>query len=1259
MSRSVIFKVFLFLFLLPFNVRAIDYFRFDHYNMDDGLSHLYIRDIVQDSIGYIWIGTFDGLNKFNGYDFEIYRHNVNDSSSLPANTIRSLFVDCRNNLWVGTTNGLCRYDRKNNCFVNYSEEYGYNLGNYDILDVYVDSDTNLWIGTIGAGLFLVDVKSNNYKQFLQNDNNPLSISGNDIRIIFEDSKKNFWIGTSDNGVNLFARKNGSFLHYIHDENNPTSIIGNQVYSIVEDNNSNLWFACLNKGLSRMQINNLSKGVFKNYSYNPNNSNSLSDNTPRVLYPDKNGGIWIGCEKGGLNYFDKDYKVFKHYTNNEFLSESISSDYIYSVFQDNAENIWIGTYTTGLNLLSKSKQVFKHYRKIINNEFSISGNSIWEFDEDIDGNIWIAVDGGGLNKLDISTGKFTHYNSSNTNLNIDGLLTVYIDSNNDIWTGSWGGGFTRFIKSLNKFEIFTVENSDLSNNNVFDIVADNDDNIWIATQDGLNKFDINNKSFIIYNTDNSNILSSQIEVIRKDYSGNLLLGTINGFSVFNPESEKFTNYIFNKYDTSSLSNNFITSIFEEDTNTIWITTINGLNKLDRNSNKIKRYYLKDGFLNDYFYGIEKDDNGFLWVSSNSGLSRFNAKTCEIRNYSKEDGLQGNVFIKKSHFKSIDGKLYFGGINGFSAFNPDKIIDNKTIPPIEITGFEVLNKSVKISDHDSILKKHISQTKEIVLSYKHSVFVFTFAALNYILPEKNEYAYMLEGFDEEWIYCGTSRKATYTNINPGKYIFRVIGSNNHGVWNEEGASVKITITPPFWKTWWFRIGVGLIIILSSYILYKMRIKLLKEQQKLLEDNVKKRTFELSQANTQLEEKQEEISLQNIELEKHRNNLEQIVTERTTELEEAKERAEESDRLKTAFLANMSHEIRTPMNAIIGFSSLLNEPDIVEDDKEKYINLINSNSETLLVLIDDLLEISLIEANQVQIRKSPFEVDQILYELEDYFKFKNNKEIEIKFFKPDSNRILVLNNDSTRFKQIVINLIGNALKYTEKGFIKFGYEYHESQIRFYVLDSGIGINKDYFEYIFDHFHKIEDRKVKIYRGAGLGLSICKKLLELMGGEIWLDSKTGVGSTFYFTLPWDKQNNLTGEKLKRESISKIGDWSRIKIIIAEDEPANYMLIKKVLERTNATLLWAKNGIEAVEIIKNEKELENILILMDIKMPEMDGMEALDIIRKINKNIPAIAVTAYAHENDKNEILSHGFNDYITKPLKTKNLLDVIHKYL
>jgi len=886
-----------------FNYAQMQGIRFRHLTIDDGLSHSYVSCIFQDDQGFMWFGTFDGLNKYDGYNFTIYRHDYKDSNSIASNIIRSMYKDSQGNLWIGTAEGLCLYDRNQDAFINYNEKNGYNLGSFDIWSIFKDSQNNLWIGTLENGLFLFDPQNNVHIEYSHKEDDPTSLSNNNVRKIFEDSKGNLWIATLGGGLNLFNRDTKTFTHIKHQGNDPNSIIGDQLLTMVEDNKGYLWFGCYKDGLSCIHLDELDQRSFINYQHNPQNSQGLCNNLILSLFVSKNGGIWIGTENGGLDYLQNDKKTFIHYENDQSDPNSLNNNSIYSIYQDEIGNLWIGTYAGGVNLYTHTKQAFKHFKNLPGNPNSLSYNSVWDFDEDRKGNIWIATDGGGLNKFDPHTGNFEYYNSKNSNLNKDAVLTVFVDSKNNVWIGTWDGGISLFNKQTKSFTTFKSENTSLSSNDVFDIVEDRNGDLWFATQGGFNKFNKKDRSFIAYTEDNSNLIYNKTEVIKEDYKGNILIGTHQGFVVFNPETEEFVNYTHDPENENSLSNNFVTSIFEEDNTTLWITTTNGLNKLNRITGIITRYFKKDGLPNNLIFGIEKDKNGFLWISTNGGISRFNQKTGEFKNFTKEDGLQGNTFIKKSHYRARDGKIYFGGVNGFNVFDPDDVIENKAIPPIVVTDFQIFNKSVKINEDDSPLKEHINIIKELLLSYKQSVFSFEFVALNYISSSENQYAYMLKGFDKEWNYVGNKREATYTNIDPGKYIFQVKGSNNDGVWNEEGASIKIVITPPFWRTLWFRIIVIISIIAIIYIIFKIRVRNIEAHRRELVLKVKERTQQLSKKAT-------ELNKSKIKLEYERYLLDSIINS-IPDLIYVKDRKSRLTKINIAYVKRLG--VQTPEELI----------------------------------------------------------------------------------------------------------------------------------------------------------------------------------------------------------------------------------------------------------------------------------------------------------------------------------------------------------
>jgi ligand-binding sensor domain-containing protein/signal transduction histidine kinase len=1026
-----------------------------------GLSHSQVICSVQDKLGFMWFGTFDGLNKFDGYNFTIYRHNQKDTTSIINNMIQSIYEDREGNLWLRTWKGLSLYDRIHDNFITIDENNSFIQSPLNIGNVYQDRHGNYWCTTANQGLIYYNPRNKNQTLYTHQENDPNSIASNNIRVIFEDSEGGMWFATYQLGLDRFNDSTRAFTHFKNQKGAAGSIIGNDVYAIVEDKEHFLWFACYGDGLSRIQISNVDQQSFTNYQQDAQKNNGLSSNFIRSLYPDKDQGLWIGTENGGLDYLNEAKKTFVHFKNEKDDLNSLNNNSIYSICQDNNGDLWIGTFAGGVNVLHHSKQAFKQYRHIPYNPYSLSYNSVWKFAEDQEGNIWIATDGGGLNKFNPETGKIESFTTKNTNLNKDAVLTVYVDVNNNIWIGTWTGGFSKFNPKTKSFLTFTTANSALRNNNVFDITGDSRGNLWLATKTGIHFFNPKSQTFEIFSVNNS-----QAEVISTDSKGNLLIGSVDGFSIYDPDKKECTYYNHDPDNDNSISDDFITSIFEQDSVTLWISTINGFNKLDRKSNQITRYFKSDGLPDDLVSGIEKDDNGFLWISTNSGLSRFDATAGKFRNFTIEDGLQGKTFIKKSHYRSKNGKMFFGGINGFNVFDPAEIVENKAVPPVVITEFQVLNKPVPIGGN-SPLQENINLSREINLQYGQSSFSFTFAALNYVSPSKNQYAYMLEGFDHDWIYAGTQRKATYTNINPGEYVFRVKGSNNDGIWNEQGRSVGIIITPPFWQAWWFRFMVLFIIIGSIAAGEKIRTARIRAHNRELEQHVRERTAQLEYVNKELD----------------------------------------------AFSYSVSHDLRAPLRGMDGYSQILLDDyaDKLDNQGKKYLTSIRKGSQHMGEIIDSLLKLSKLSNNEMTYKKVNLSrmVNTIARE---YNEMDPERIME---FRITDN--LYVQGDATLLEVMLKNLIDNAWKYTSKTThpcIEFGKTSKDHKTVFYIRDNGLGFDSRYSSRLFEPFL----RQHTEFEGIGIGLAIVQRIINRHGGRIWAEGTINHGATFYFTI--DKNN-------------------------------------------------------------------------------------------------------------------------------------------
>jgi two-component system sensor histidine kinase ChiS len=1036
--------------------------KFEHLTTSDGLSQSTTTCILQDSKGFMWFGTQDGLNKYDGYKFTILRYESKDSTSISGNAISAIIEDRKGNLWIGTEGGLDLFNQAKNCFIHYRHDEN-DINSLSSNDIYVlleDSRDNLWIGTNGGGLNLFDRDNERFIHFSQDENNPHSLSSDDIYTIFEDSRNNLWIGSWHGDLYLFDRDDQIFHHHYYKNK---KLSNNVILDITEDKDGNLWIGTHGDGLYKMIFSGIGDYKFSHYTHDVNDINTLSGNAVFTILEDSQGRLWIGCENEGLNLFDRKNDKFIHYKSDSFDDKSLSHNSVWSLYEDRTGNIWIGTFAGGINLLPRYGGYFRHYNHNPGEKGSLSNNSVTSFYKDSKNNFWIGTDGGGLNLFDREKEIFIHYNTHNSNLSSDAVLSLLEDSRGNFWVGTWAGGLNLFDRESANFIKYTKENSGLSSNNIFTILEDRRGVLWVGSfWGGVSYFDRNSNTFINYTSDNSNLSDNNIRVITEDSNGNLWIGGDLALNCFNPEKETFVMYRNDENNDSSISKGRILSILEASDSTLWIGTTAGLNKLNRKYHNFIHYLSKDGLPNNIIKGIQEDENGNLWLSTNRGLSRFNPKTQTFKNYDISDGLQDNEFYQCSHYKSKSGEIFFGGVNGFNAFHPDDLIPNPYIPPIAITDFRIFNKPVEISKN-SPLQTHISEATTIRLSYKHSVFSFEFTALNFISSDKNQYSYKLDGFDQDWNNVGTKHNATYTNLDPGEYIFRVRGSNNDGIWNEEGTSIKIIITPPFWKTWWFRVIAVLSILALLFISHKIRTTRIRKRNQELEQHVLERTRQLEEINKELE----------------------------------------------AFTYSVSHDLRAPLRRIAGFSQALLEDFHEQIDKRAadYLHRIQRGSSQMSRLIDDLLKLSRLSRGELLIRQ--VNVSQIVTSIsEEYKRSFPDRSVQFSIAKN-----IYVQGDDSLLKVMIRNLIDNAWKFTSKqkeAKIEFGAMNVKGKTVYFIRDNGIGFDFSASDKIFEVFHRQQSE----FEGTGIGLATVKRIIQRHNGRVWSEGKINEGATFYFTL-------------------------------------------------------------------------------------------------------------------------------------------------
>jgi len=833
-------------------------FRFNRISTEQGLSSSEVWSVLRDRRGFMWFGTLDGLNRYDGYKMKVFKHALTDPASLSDDKIRTLYEDRAGTLWIGTWNGgLNRYDPESETFTRFRHDpanpdglssdsvfailedragrlwlgtraggldrfdpatgvfthyrhdpaQAASLGNDNVFALLEDADGALWVGTDG-GLDRFDPAAETFTHFRHNPDDPASLSNDAIRALFEDSDGSLWVGTWGGGLDRFDRATGTFVHYRNDPNDPQSLSHDGVFSIHQDATGALWVGTIGGGLNRLDRQT---GTFQHLGLDDKDASGFSANQITDMSGDADTE-WFAAGNGvfALDLRPKPFRVLQHDPDD---ANSLAADEIDAIYEDPQGILWVSTASTGLNRIDRASGQVSHYQHDPADPASLSGNDIWSIAPSRDGQLWLAVFDGGLDRFDPETGQAVHYRHDPKNpasLISDRATSVLVDRSGIVWVGTWDAGLDRLDPATGTFSHFAHDPSDptsLSDNSVLTLVEDRNGDLWIGTvTGGLNRFD--------------------------------------------PATGTFTRFQGEPGKAQSLPSNSVTSVLLDRADALWVGTWGGgLARLNPDTGEVTTYDHEDGLPSDAIFGVLEDDQGRLWLSTSNGLARFDPRTETFRNFDEHDGLPGDVFEQSVFFQSPSGEMFFGATHGLLAFYPDQIRDNLTVPPVVITDFQLANQPVPIGE-GSVLRQAIDETDTLVLSYLDRVISFEFAALNYLAPQKNRYRYMLEGFDPGWTEVGSDRRlVTYTNLDPGEYVFRVIGSNADGVWNEAGASLALTITPPWWETTLFRLSMAFLVVglVAGGFLWERRRAAM--QQRKLEAMVVERTRELQDARTQI--------------------------------------------------------------------------------------------------------------------------------------------------------------------------------------------------------------------------------------------------------------------------------------------------------------------------------------------------------------------------------------------------------------------------
>jgi signal transduction histidine kinase/ligand-binding sensor domain-containing protein/DNA-binding response OmpR family regulator len=1204
-------------------------FNFIHFSSKDGLSSNAVNGILKDRYGYLWFATDDGVNKFDGLHFTVYKHHANDSTSIGPGTIHAMQEDKSGNLWIGTGRTLSLYKRDKDVFTNYDF-----TGKGAIRSLCIDHSGRIWVGTY-SGLYLFDPSTGKTIRFRDDPKKPDELMANAIISLFEDSHNRVWVGTIT-GLYLYTGSGTKFKNFGHIENDPASLSDKIVRAIAEDKNGNLWFGTNDGGLNMLLPDGKS---FKHFRYHANDGQSISSDRIYSIAVENTGKLWLGTE-AGLNIFDPASATVTRIVNDPRNRYSLAGKSVRSVFIGNDGIYWIGTFLSGINKYDKNLAFFNLRQSDPFDPHGLSSPIVTSFAENTKGNIYIGTDGGGLNLYDRNTGLFSHHILRNSSNEIAKTILALERVGDDLWIGTYADGLyvlnmvTGSTRHYNQGE----GAKKLSSNEIFCIKKDSKGNIWLGTNgQGLMMYETAAGIFHRFpppnfpNPVDSGGLPSNgfIRTIVEDKNGNLWIGSNGtGIVVYDHTRQIFT--LLN-LKNSQLPSDYVTDIHADRKNNIWVGTQGG--GLCRYDSKAKRFIVyseKERLANGVINKILEDSAGKLWISTNKGVSSFDETTKKFKNYSHYNGLQQSPFSRGSGLKAADGELFFGGLDGFNYFTPSTLHSNRNIPALVFTDLKVSNQSV-LPGESSPISEHISVAKEIRLSYKQN-FSIDFATLNYTAPQESQYSYRLENFDKEWNEVGSTKTAVYTNVDPGKYTFRIKAKSDDGLWTTPEKSITLYVSPPFWRTFYAYIFYVFII---AFILWGLRYRGISKL---------KNKFALEQERLQF---------------KH------MIDEERKEAE----RKHEFDLVKIKFLTNLSHEFRTPI-------ALINEPveHLLQDErntkKHEQLSLIRRNARRLLNLVNQLLDLRKLEENELKLNFSEGDLVAFIKEIGDSFKDISNRK-HIKFVFTSSLNHYYTSFDRDKVERILFNLLSNAFKFTKAdGNIWLTLEQDfDRGVKIIVGDTGVGMAPEILQKIFDRFFQGDANASITNQGSGIGLSIAKEFVNLHGGMIAVESRENMGAIFTVQLPckplatsFEKVTFINGRQdaVFDSSTSDNGETSGLTkpiVLLVEDHEEFRTYLSDNLQ-SNFRIVEAADGKEGWQ---KALSAHPQVIVSDINMPEMDGITLCQKIRSDKRtcHIPIILLTALTGDENQVKGLNTGANDYLTKPfrfeiltIKIRNLL-------
>jgi ligand-binding sensor domain-containing protein/signal transduction histidine kinase/DNA-binding response OmpR family regulator len=1200
---------------------------FNNFTIENGLSQNSVVAITQDKAHFLWFGTRQGLNRYDGYQFKIYRNNPEQKQSLSSNEITQLLTDSKGRMWVGTVNGLNRYDQVRDQFMRVKLGAINKKKNPVIESIYEDRQHRIWVGSSSGLHLLTDDTKNTFHSFQFGQKK--KTTDNTIYAIFQDKKENIWLGTPG-GLILMKEKNGRYTYkrFRYNPNQNNSIGSNYVTAINADRQGNLWVGTDN-GLS---LFDQKTQTFNTYRHNDKDSTGIVHSDIRDITVDRKGLLWIGTQEG-LSILDPINKKFRNYQHDTELKNSISHNSVHSIFQDINQTMWVGTYFGGVNYSYPIATRFNVYR---NNKLkpSISGNIISCIVEDELKNLWVGTEGAGLNYIDRKHNRYTSYKTrpNDSNSISSNLIKIVIKDNTEsgpLIIGTHHGGLNLFNPATGRFKrILNVKDSSnaIGTAEIVALSQDQYGTIWVGSWNGLSILKKQGKGYPERTT--KSVLDKYIkaenrgiQVLFRDHAHQLWIGTTAGLFSYNFSNHKLSLYKKKASDPTKLKSDYINCLIEASDGQLCIGTyFGGLSLFNKQTNKFKTYDESDGLANNNVLGIVEDKAGNLWISTANGLSKLNLKTGVFRNYTQVDGLAGNEFNFRSYLGSRNGEVFLGGLNGMTAFYPKNIETNDDVVPIVFTGLKLFNQPVDVNGPDQLLKEQLMNTKELTFKYDQNNFTIGFALLNYIKSDKNKYAYKLEGYDRDWNQVDHP-SATYTNLPSGKYQFVVKGLNNDGIEGSNSARIEIHISPPIWASWWACLIYLLIFatILFLVIRYLFVRALLK-------------------------------------------------------------RTENIQQMKLNFFTHVSHEIRTPLTLILGpLESLLKSTKDLPEVNNQVVPIKN-NADRLMRLITELMDFRKNESGKLKLNVANYDIIAFAGEIFQSFSYlasKNHIDYHFDHVSPD----IELYFDKEQMEKVLFNLLSNAFKFTKpNGSIRLSITQNAADVIVQVRDNGIGIPYDSQARLFSEFFQVNAQGSN-HIGSGIGLALSKSIITAHHGNISIESTPAnsdqPGDTcFTVTLKTGKAH-FSAVDLK----SFLDDDMGNSIYSAPIPVADLTIADTQTPRHQETILIVEDNEEIRQLLRNyigndykiiesnngqegwetATELLPELIICDVMMPIMDGLELTKNLKTDERtsHIPIILLTAKSSYTHQIEGMEMGADSYVTKPfsmellkLNVRNLL-------